>query len=64
MCFKKYRIENVQISSEMKRDTCSATVRNHQRLRVRCSSGPVLGLYWLVHIPHLLLIPSGAQPCS
>ena len=45
MCFKKYRIENVQISSEMKRDTCSAMVRNHQRLRVRCSSGTVLGLY-------------------
>lgn len=45
MCSKKYKPENVPISSEMKRDTCSAAVRNHQRLRVRCSSGTVLCLY-------------------
>ena len=45
MCFKKYKIENVQISPEMKRDTCSAMVRNNQRLKVGCFSGSVLCLY-------------------
>lgn len=44
MCFKKYKIENVQISPEMKRDPCSAMVRNNQRLKVGCFSGSVLCL--------------------
>ena len=33
----------------MKRDTCSAAVRNHQRLRVKCSSGTVLLCLYCSH---------------
>ena len=47
----------------MKRDTCSAAVRNHQSWE----SNALQAQYYyacIVHIPHLLLIPAGAQPHS